>query len=284
MKRYLVMFLALPLFFACHNSNDQREIKDLGSKDSALSRKTAGQDSTIMAYVKSFNEIEDNLDTIKTKSKILTINNGGDAVNRQEEIVTTIRSIGELMQKNKKEIAFLQSRLKQSNGKNDELQRMIAHLTEQLNEKDAQIAALQSQLAESNGALKDMISKFNDSMQVVAKQKDQINQITNDLNTVYYVIGTMKELKKNGVVSKAGGIAGIGSTTQLKQNFDVSYFTKSDSRHLKAIALMSKFDKLVTNHPSDSYKISGSGKADSLLISNVKTFWSQSKYLVIIVK
>jgi chromosome segregation ATPase len=284
MKRYLVILLALPLFFACHNSKDQAEIKDLNGKDSALTVKTNTQDSTIMAYIKSFNDIEDNLDTIKTKAKILTINNGGDAENRQAEIVANIRSIGDLMLKNKKEIAMLEGRLKKSNGQNAELQKMIAHLTEELNEKDAQIASLQSQLAESNGALKDMITKFNDSMQVVAKQKEQITQISNDMNTVYYAVGTMKELKKKGVVSKEGSIVGIGGTAELKQNFDVSYFTKADARNLQGIALYSKFDKVVTNHPSSSYRITGTSKSDSLVITDAKSFWGQSKYLVVIVK
>jgi DNA repair exonuclease SbcCD ATPase subunit len=283
MKRYLVFLLAIPFFYACHNSEDKQKISDLNAKDSALTSKTIGQDSTIMAYIRSFNEIQDNLDTIKTKAKILTVNNG-DAENRQSEIVANIRAIGDLMMKNKKEIAALERKLKKSNGQNEQLQKMIAHLTEELNEKDAQIAALQSQLAESNANLKDMINKFNDSMQVVSRQKETINNMTNDMNTVYYAVGTTKELKKQGVITKEGGIAGIGSTAQLKKDFNVSYFTKSDLTKLNAIPLFSKFDKLVTNHPTDSYTISGNKKSDSLVIKDAKAFWSQSKYLVVIVK
>jgi hypothetical protein len=284
MKRYLVILLALPLFYACHNSQDQAQIKDLSAKDSTLGKRTEAQDSTIMAYVRTFNDIEDNLDTIKTKAKILTLNNSGDAENRQDQIVANIRAIGDLMMKNKKEIAFLERKLKRSNGQNEQLQKMIAHLTEELNEKDAQIAALQSQLSESNAALKDMITKFNDSMKVVANQKEQINQITTDMNTVYYAIGTMKELKKQGVVTKEGGIAGIGGAAELKQNFNASYFTKADLTNLHTVPLFSKFGKVVTNHPSDSYTVTNNKKSDSLLIKDPKSFWSQSKYLVIIVK
>jgi len=283
MKRYLVFLLAIPFFYACHSSEDRQKISDLSAKDSALSSRTSAQDSTIMAYVKSFNEIEDNLDSIKTKAKILTVSNGGEE-NKQDQIVANIRAIGDLMMKNKKEIAALERKLKKSGNENAQLQKMIAHLTEQLNEKDAQIAALQSQLAESNANLKDMINKFNDSMQVVAKQKETINTMTTDMNTVYYAVGTTKELKKQGVIQKEGGIAGIGSTAELKQNFNASYFTKSDLTQLHVIPLFSKFAKVVTNHPTDSYRISGNNKSDSLIIKDAKSFWSQSKYLVIIVK
>lgn len=284
MKRYLVIFLSSAVLFACHNSKDQQQIKDLSAKDSALNQKTETQDSTIMAYVKSFNEIADNLDTINAKAKILNMKSGGDVANSQQQIVENIRAIGDLMLKNKREIAYLERKLRKSNGENKQLKEMIAHLTEEVNEKDAQIAALQSQLAESNAALKDMIKQFNDSMEVVSKQKAQINQMTTDMNTVYYAIGTMKELKKKGVVTKEGGIAGIGGAAELKQNFNSSYFTKGDMTNLHVIPLYSRFEKVVTNHPSDSYTVTDNKKSDSLIIKDGKTFWSQSKYLVVIVK
>ena len=284
MKRYLVMFLAATLLYACHNSKDQQQIKNLSAQDSLLNQKTGSQDSTIMAYIKSFNDIEDNLDTIKTKSKILTLTNGEDVANNQQRIIDNIRAIGELMLRNKREIAMLERRLKKSNNQNRQLQQMIAHLTEELNEKDAQITALQSQLAQTNVALKDVIQQFNDSLKVVSRQKTQINLMTTTMNTVYYAIGTKKELKKKGVITKEGAIIGLGGATELKQNFNTSYFTKADMTTLHAIPLFSKFQKIVTNNPSGSYTIAGNNKSDSLVIKDPKTFWSQSKYLVIIVK
>ncbi len=200
MKRYLVGLLAIPLFFGCNNAEKQ-QIKDLSAKDSALLYRTQSQDSSIISYIKSFNDIEQNLDSIKLKAKMLSVSNG-EVVPQKDQVIADIRSIGELMLRNKKEIAALQRKLKQSSGKNEELQKMIARLSQEINEKDAQIAALQSQLAETNVSLKDVIQKFNDSMQVVYKQKEQINTLTNDMNTVYYAVGTMKELKKKRVVSK----------------------------------------------------------------------------------
>ena len=179
---------------------------------------------------------------------------------------------------------MLERRLKKSNNQNRQLQQMIAHLTEELNEKDAKITALQSQLAQTNVALKDVIQQFNDSLKVVSRQKTQINLMTTTMNTVYYAIGTKKELKKKGVITKEGAIIGLGGATELKQNFNTSYFTKADMTTLHAIPLFSKFQKIVTNNPSGSYTIAGNNKSDSLVIKDPKTFWSQSKYLVIIVK
>lgn len=282
MKRLIPVLALLPFFLGCNNAEKQ-QVKELSAQDSVLLRKNMAQDTTIMTYLKSFNDIEANLDTVKEKEKMLNVSNG-ENIDQKANIVSDIRAIGELMLRNKKEIYALERKLKKSNGKNEELQKMISHLTDELNEKDAQIASLQSQLAESNASLKDVIQKFNDSMQVVSKQKEEISTMTNNINTVYYAIGTMKELKQKGVITKEGGIVGIGSTAELKKDFNTSYFTKGDLTTLKTLPLYSKFDKLVTNHPTESYSITGSKKSDSIVIKDSKSFWSQSKYLVVIVK
>ena len=283
MRIYIIVVLSGILLLAGCNGDLKQKNKDLSNEDSALTAKNHMQDSSIISYIKSFNDIQDNLDSIKIKAKILTVSNG-ENVNQKDQIIADMRSIGDLMMKNKKELAFLQRKLKKANGNNADLQKMITRLTQEVNDKDAEIASLQSQLAESNASLKDVIQRMNDSMKVIGSQKEQITGMTSELNTVYYAIGTSKELKQKGVIKKEGSIAGIGGAEELKKDFNSSYFTKSDKTTLQALPLYSKFGQLVTTHPSGSYKISGNGKSDSLIISDAKAFWSQSKYLVIIVK
>jgi len=283
MRTYsIVVCLGLLLFFGCNNG-DKQKIKDLSAEDSTLNLKTKAQDSSIMAYVRSFNDIQDNLDSIKKRAKILS-SSSGETVDQKDQIMSDMRAIGDLMMKNKREIAALERKLKKANGNNAELQKMIEHLTQEVNEKDAEIAALQSQLAESNSQLKDVIQKFNDSMKVISNQKEVITDVTTQMNTVYYAIGTAKELKQKGVIKKQGSIAGIGGAEELKKDFNQSYFTKADASTLNTLQLYSKFVQIVTTHPTSSYKIAGSDKADSLVITDSKAFWGQSKYLVIIVK
>ena len=279
----IAVLLSLLLFFGCNNG-DKQKIKDLSDQDSTLMLKNKGQDSTIMAYVRSFNDIQDNLDSIKAKAKIITVTNGSESADKKDQIIADMKYISEMMMKNKKEIASLERKLKKSNGTNAELQKMIAHLTQEVTEKDAEIASLQSQLAETNASLKDVIQKFNDSIAVLDEQKQQVTEVTNQLHTVYYAVGTAKELKKKNVITKEGGIIGVGSTTELKQNFNTSYFTKSDQTQLSVLPLYSRFGKIVTNHPTTSYRVTNNNKSDSLIITDAKAFWSQSKYLVVIVK
>jgi hypothetical protein len=279
----IVVIAGILLFTGCKN-DDKEKIKDLSYQDSVLSIKNHAQDSSIMAYVKSYNDIQDNLDSIKAKAKILSEANTGEGLSQKDQIIADMRAIGELMMKNKKELARLQWKLKKVNGNNAELQKMVARLNEEITAKDAEIAALQSQLAESNASLKDVINKFNDSMKVISQQKEEINDMTTEMNTIYYAIGTAKELKKNGIIQKEGAVVGLGGAEQLKKDFNTAYFTKANGSTLHSLQLYSKFVQMVTLHPSGSYTIGGSDKADSLVITDPKAFWSQSKYLVIIVK
>ncbi|MGP8215511.1 MAG: hypothetical protein ACLQQ4_08105 [Bacteroidia bacterium] len=281
MKTLLYISLAVLTLEAC-NSNQEQQLKSLSAKDSALMKESGQKDSTIIAYIKSMNDIQDNLDSIKAAEKILTINTSGSE--HGNNAVDDIRSINTQLLKYHREIYSLERKLRSIDSKNKEIQKMEDHLAQELAEKDSSIAGLQKKLAETNDNLKVVIDQFNDSMAVLNVQKAVISDMAIKMSTVYYAIGTMKEFKRNGVLTKEGGFAGIGRTAKLKQNFNTTYFTKEDMSHLNIIPLNSKFEKLVTVHPTNSYTVTNNSKADSLIIKDPMSFWSASKYLVIVVK
>ena len=77
----------------------------------------------------------------------------------------------------------------------------------------------------------------------------------------------------------------MGKTEKMKGDFNKEYFTKVDASTTTEIVLAAKKAKLLTTHPTGSYKIVGAdGKAEKLVITNVDDFWSVSKYLVIVVE
>ena len=92
-------------------------------------------------------------------------------------------------------------------------------------------------------------------------------------------------MKEQGVISKSGGFIGIGKTAKLSDDFNREYFTKIDISTVNEIELMSKKVKIISNHPSESYKIEGEDdSAEKLLILDSDAFWSSSKYLVMVVE
>jgi hypothetical protein len=283
MSKKLIYLLAfLPFAFSCGNGNKEGGL----SAEDSLTAVSGGQavrihnqDSSIQSFIRGFNEIQDNLDEIKAKEKIVTENSKDPETRKtkEEQIVADIQAMYDLMNKNKQRIASLKTKLKESNGKNDELEKFIARLTSDIEQKDAQINDLKDQLEKLNVEMANLNTTYEEAVQESGVK-------TEKLNTAYYAFGTSKELIKNNVLTKEGGFIGMGKTAKMKEDFNKGYFTKVDITTLNEIPLGAKKAKLVTTHPAGSYKIEGAdGKAEKLVITNAEEFWSASKYLVIVV-
>jgi hypothetical protein len=286
MNSYLLAAMSCVIFVSCNLRDvemQKEQISSLRSTDSVLIIKTQSQDSTILAYIRSFNEIEDNLDSIKMKAKFMTISSM-DSRDKKNLIIGNMRYIGDLMMKNRTEMQWMRKKLKGVGLESGDLGKMLSHLSEQINDKNAEIASLQLQLAQVNTTLKSEMNKINDSMNVIQQKYEKMNENIAELQSIYYTIGSEKELKKNGIIQKEGGFIGLGANDALTNDIKTAYFTKADMNSLHGIALYSKFKRFVTNHPVNSFKIRGDKKSDSLLITNPSSFWSESKYLVVVVK
>jgi len=287
MKRlFFVAIIATILMASCQHTSEKMQAQ----KDS-LQRVLDAKDQSINEFVNSFNEIQSNLDSIKAKESIINVQAGGKVEldqSAKDKINADILSIYELALKNKKTIGALSKKLKKANMKIDEFEKMIASLNKQIAEKDDEIEKLKNQLSEhvlNIANLNTEIKKINSNLDKAEKEKEdrdrKIEAQTNEMNTVYYVFGTKKELKEHKVITTEGL---FGGQKKLNEDFDKTYFTKADMRKLSGIPLFSKKAKVMTNHPPASYMFSGKDKIDSLVIKNSKDFWSVSRYLVIVVE
>jgi DNA repair exonuclease SbcCD ATPase subunit len=283
MKKLMYLFAFLPFAFSCGND---KEGSSLSAEDSlrAVSGGQAvrihDQDSSIQSFIEGYNEIQDNLDAIKEKEKIVT-ENSKDAETRktkEEQIISDIQAIYDLLNKNKQNLASMKGKLNSANKKNAELEKFITRLTADIEAKDLQINDLKAQLEKLNVEM----STINTTLQEV-NQESAVK--TEKLNTAYYAFGTAKELIKNNVLTKEGGFIGLGKSQKVKEDFNKGYFTKVDVSTLTEIPLGAKKAKLITTHPAGSYKIEGAdGKAEKIVITNSDDFWSASKYLVIVIE
>ena len=149
--------------------------------------------------------------------------------------------------------------------------------------KNEEINALNGQLASMNIQVEELTADVED-LEIENEEKDNIIEDKDDeLNTVFYALGTKKELIENNVLTKEGGFIGLGKTTKLKGDFNKDYFTKADKRTLTEISVFAKKIKMVTSNPESSYKIEGEDKVDKIQITDADAFWQASKYLVIII-
>ncbi|HET6992400.1 MAG TPA: hypothetical protein VFJ43_13790 [Bacteroidia bacterium] len=281
MKKLLILLLVVPFWFACKNEGPEKDpVKDsLTNETNKLNGINSSQAASLDSFFRAMNDIQSNLDEIKSKEKIISHDTtGGDVGSRKDQITNDIQSIYQLMIKNKQRLAAAKKSLKNSNLQIASMQTTIDNLTVQLASKETEITDLKDQLEKLNLELSNLNMNYTE-LQTESDVKTTV------INTAYYAFGTAKELTKQGVLTKEGGFIGMGKTQKLSDNMNDSYFTKIDITTTKEIQLSAKKAKLITTHPAGSYKIDGTdGHADKLIILDPDKFWSVSKYLVIVVE
>ncbi len=286
MKKYLILF-AIPTLFSC-NSNEKKlsEIKDsLSNVNSSISNELkvkenllSNKEAALTEFVLSFNEIQGNLNEIKAKEKIITTNTTGKDINKsnKEEIIADIQSIYDLLDKNKKRIAGLNKKLKDSNFRITEIELAVNNLKSQLSDKESEITDLKRKLQNLKVDFANLTTRY-------VEEQELSDLKTQQLNTAYYVIGSKKDLSKKGVITKKGGFIGLGKVVELNTaSVNGNYFTKIDITKTKEITIHGDKVKLVSPHPTDSYKlIEGTASIDKIIILDPEKFWKTSKYLII---
>ncbi len=280
MKAILAPVLSIAILLTACTADPKQDpmIKQLEQDEARARAQVAERDSTINAMFSTFNRINENLREIQVKQGELGSTGTGaeQSSNVEDRIMGGIQSIDDLLADNQKLITKLRAQSKVSANGISELERTIAEMERSTNEKNVEIEGLKEELASSNSSLATLIAMYRDKTQLSDMQR-------NDLNTAYYVIGTSKELRANGVLTKEGGFAGIGANTKLNmENLAKENFKQIDILEMQEIPVLSEKFKLSTSHPAGSFKIEeGSGK---LMITDANAFWSVSKYLVIVVE
>lgn len=148
----------------------------------------------------------------------------------------------------------------------------IATLTEQ-------IGALQAE----NTGLKVEKATLTQEKAALATEKQELIV---EKNMVYYVIGTEDELVRKGIVTKQGGMLGIGKTTVPGAALNPADFTAVDRTQLmdiafpktdKAYRIISRQDfTALATAPDKSNRIKG-----GLKITDAPKFWAPSKFLIL---
>jgi DNA repair exonuclease SbcCD ATPase subunit len=290
--KIFAFFLIIPLMLvACGGGS---EVEKLQAERDSLEQISESKDATINDFMKSFNQIESNLETIKQKENIISLQAHGDVELDQtakDKINDDILAIYELMNKNKNTITRLEKQLKKANINAQEFKKMISRMEEELKAKDQQIESLKNDLAKLNidvESLNKEIAQLNSNMDTlqkdVAVKEDVIESQDQKLHTAYYAFGTKKELKEHKIITSEGGFIGIGRMQKLMENFNKDYFKVVDTRDLRSVPLFAKKAELITSHPASSYYFVGKDRKDSLVIKNQSEFWSVSKYLVIMIE
>lgn len=285
MKKLLIAFVCLPLFTAC--SFMTSEVQDLRSENDSLRLAKSQIEREVNTYLKTMNDIEQNLDRVKEIEGYLSLqsNSEGIEIDQAERINKNIALVTEIVQKNQAEIDRLNKDLRRSGLKIKELDSSVKRLTllveqqnntidtllSQLSQKDALIAQQDASIQGLNSDVSALRSENEQRQQTIARQDEA-------LHAAWYVFGTRKELKTQKIISTDGLVS---PTKVLQSDFNKDYFVKIDAREVKEIPLYAKRVKMLTNHPKTAYRLELKDGQYTLFITDTKSFWSVSKYLVI---
>lgn len=285
MKKLLVCIaiaFSLPFFQSCTDGNELKKLKEENSK---LQSELTQRDATVDDMFKSFDNIEANLAEIRAKQMIVAKSANGTsevAPDIREQITTDIQLINDLLEKNKQTIANLRSQLKKSKMKIKHFEEVIAKLEKQIQEKDTEIADLKDRLEKLNFTVAELNATVENVSQESAKKTEVISQQTEELNSAWYVIGTAKELQSKNIITREGGVIGIGKRSKVSKELTDEYFTKIDVRKVTEITIAAKNAKVLSSHPANSFQLVENGKVtNSISIKDAKRFWNLTKYLVI---
>lgn len=283
MRSILAISLFSIFLAACSSEANQSESKgnnvDLETRIAQLEKENADKDQLINESLEFYTEIQSNLESIELKKDELRIKSTNAELSNDDKqwMLDQIKQINFLREENAKKVTQLNKKLKASDLKIKELESMIEDLVKSMKAKDEQIEMLQAEL----GSLDKAYSKLFDAYQEKAVL---VEELTDELNTVYYSYGTEEELVKNQVIDRKNGFIGIGKKIKLMDNFNQKYFSKIDLTEEKEIFIEGSDLKFVTDHPSSSYNLVNIGKNTKIKIINPHDFWKISKYLVVIVE
>ena len=276
----LVIGLALSLS-ACQEKKNTAMVP-IEQRDS-LSRIIEQKENELNDMMATINEIEEGMREISAAENRVNVARQGEGANQKARIKENMQFINATMKQNRELVKKLQQQLRESSVKSDQLRKAIENLTAQLEEKEQQLQQLRAELEQKDIHIAEQaerIEGLNQNVSSLVEETNQKQQTINtqdkQLNTAWYVFGTKKELKEQSILQD-GDV--------LRANFNKEYFTKIDIRIDKEIKLYSKSAKLLTSHPSSSYTLTqDANKQYVLRITNPQTFWSTSKYLVVLVK
>jgi len=287
----LLFVLSVMVLVSC--GQHKKEIAKMQAKQDSIAQLGVQKDNTILEYISSMNEIQSNLDSIKTLEKIVSVQTTPGTELKAEakkRIIEDIAQINNLLQKNKELVKVLQGKLRNSNMKIVEIEKMIEMLNKQVGDKDSEIATLKQELENLHINVADLNQKVEtitkESEQAIKEKNEVIDTKISELNTAYYAFGTKKELETKNVIEKEGGILGMGKTIKLKKDFNREFFMKIDIRQFSSLPLNTKKAKLVTYHPDGSYHMVMTAKktVESIVIDKPEEFWKASKYMLIVVE
>lgn len=287
MKKIFIFAAAALLLSGCQSKREKNEIEDKSKATiDSLQSVIAQSNSESEDMAKTIQQIQDGFRQINEAENRVTVSQAeGDD---RQVIIENMEFIQQTLKLNRQRIADLHQQLRNANQTNKEAksayERMVDEFNLQLEAKRRDIETLRQQLAEKDITIAEQGNKISELSENVenltvknAEKERTVAEQDKQMHTAWYVFGTKKELREQKILEKNDAMRSAGANKE--------YFTKIDTRVTKSVKLYSKSAEIKTSHPAGSYSLEKDAQGQyTLRITDPDTFWSVSRYLVVVVK
>jgi hypothetical protein len=174
--------------------------------------------------------------------------------------------------RNKQRIRDLESAMHRRGIQITGLEKMIARLKTTVSEKEAAIAVLTGQVDSLKLQVTDLTASVEQGQATIRDRETTLEERRRELATVYYVVGTRKDLTQRGIVALKGGMLGLGRTLQATGRFDPALFNPLDTDAQTVVRADARKVQVLTPQPPGSYELRSVGTQTELHILDPREF------------
>jgi uncharacterized coiled-coil protein SlyX len=256
-----------------------------------VAQMSAESQDTQLRYGQAINEIaaiQDSLNAIvlgDEEARMVTGREPGEVplpATSREQAFARIEELKAGIERTKERITELDARLKRSNIRVAGLNKMITNLRKTVGEKETMIVQLSTQV----DSLETRVASLNTEVEVKSQEivlKDQeITEKKRELATVYYTMGSKKDLEAANVVVAKGGVFGIGKTLEPSGHVNESAFIPLNTDEQTVIRIPSKEAQILSAQPATSYNLVRVGEDELELRIVDPNEFRKVKHLVIV--
>jgi hypothetical protein len=285
--RYLLALLLIVLV-GCDSPELKQRVAELEEEKNRVQEENDRQKQYVEQITGGVTEIQKNLNLIRQREEMITKASsdieksnklGTDAV--KKDILKNISDIDTYLIENQKQLLKLEKKVRSSQNKIANLDKLVAELRTAVLEREAQIVQMKREIRNLNiqiAALESTVSVLD----------EVIEQQEKELVTAYYIVGTEAELEQKRIIETSGGILGlIGKTVVPAKESDPSHFTEIDISVTDEIQVNANVEnvELITTHNASSYELVPKGNNQTILrIKDSEGFWQKTKYMIVLIR
>jgi hypothetical protein len=281
MNAFSIVALSMVLALSSCADIENAEIKRLSEVNKSLEAELESRSQSVESLLQGLEIVQEDMRDISIREGLLegkTVSEAELARSPQEQIMEDIGLVDGLIQKSRDRIEALEMKVKRSDGKLYEFERVIANLKLDLLDKENDLVIFKENLVAMEENYATLLEDYQ-AQSILTGMQDIA------LHRAYFAYGSKDELIEGEVVQKTGGVLGVGKTWELKDDFNKEYFTEVDIRTIDRIPLSSEKVELLSQHPNDAYELVMENKlVKELRITDADRFWSGSRYLAMMVE